>query len=189
MRRTLAAVGLIAVLAAGCGGGDDDASSGSAERNQADVTFAQGMVPHHEQAVEMADMALQKAQDPRVKDLANRIKAAQGPEIAQMRGWLEDWGEPAGGGDMGGMDMGGGNMGGGNMGGMSDAEMKELEAASGVAFDRMFLEGMIRHHEQAVAMARDEVQNGQFRPAKELAQRIVDSQTAEIAEIRGLLGS
>lgn len=185
MRRTLAAVGLIAVLAAGCGGGDDDASSGSAERNQADVTFAQGMVPHHEQAVEMADMALQKAQDPRVKDLAGRIKAAQAPEIEQMRGWLEDWGESVDGGDMGGMDMGGG----GDMGGMSDAEMKELEAASGAAFDRMFLEGMIRHHEQAVAMGRDEVQNGQFPPAKELAQRIVDSQTAEIAEIRGLLGS
>lgn len=185
MRRTLAAFALIALVAAGCGGGDDDtASTGAAERNDADVTFAKGMVPHHEQAVEMSDMALEKAENPKVKELATKIKAAQGPEIDQMKGWLSDWGESAD--DMG--DMGG--MSGMDMNGMmSDGEMKALEAASGAAFDKLFLEGMIRHHEGAVTMAEEELAKGKFPEAKTLAQQILDAQNAEIAEMKTLLGT
>lgn len=182
MRRALAAIALVALVAAGCGSDDEDAASGGADHNQADVTFAQGMVPHHEQAVEMSDMALQKAESPKVKELATRIKAAQGPEIDQMKRWLEAWGESVHGGhDMGNMDMGGGML--------SDADMKNLGAASGAAFDKLFLEGMIRHHEGAVKMSDDELRNGKFPEAKELAQRIKDTQNAEIAEMKAMLGT
>ena len=182
MRRALAAIALVALVAAGCGSDDEDAASGGGDHNQADVTFAQGMVPHHEQAVEMSDMALQKAESPKVKELATRIKAAQGPEIDQMKRWLEAWGESVHGGhDMGNMDMGGGML--------SDADMKNLGAASGAAFDKLFLEGMIRHHEGAVKMSDDELRNGKFPEAKELAQRIKDTQNAEIAEMKAMLGT
>ncbi len=69
---------------------------------------------------------------------------------------------------------------------MSDAEMRQLEQARGTAFDRMFLQGMIRHHEGAVMMAQEEQQKGQFPEAKDLARRIADSQQAEIAEMKAL---
>jgi len=184
MRRTLAALALFTLVAAGCGSDDKDTSTTAAEHNDADVAFAKDMVPHHEQAVEMSDMALQKAENVKVKELATRIKAAQGPEIKQMKGWLKDWGESAD--DMGdhsgmpGMDMNGM---------MTDAEMKELGAASGAAFDKLFLEGMIRHHEGAVTMSQDELAKGKFPEAKTLAQQIIDSQNAEIAEMKALLGT
>ena len=185
MRRTLAVVtlvGLVALVTAGCGSDDDNAESGAAGHNQADVTFAQGMVPHHEQAIEMSDLALQKAGSAKVKDLATRIKAAQGPEIDQMKRWLEDWGASTDGGhDMAHMGMGAGML--------SDADMKDLGAASGAAFDKLFLEGMIRHHEGAVKMADDELQDGRSPAAKQLAQRIKDTQNAEIAEMKSMLGA
>jgi uncharacterized protein (DUF305 family) len=67
----------------------------AAAHNQSDVTFAQQMIPHHRQAIEMSDMILAKPDiDPRVVDLAKQIKAAQGPEIEQMQGWLSQWGAP-----------------------------------------------------------------------------------------------
>jgi uncharacterized protein (DUF305 family) len=163
------------VAAGACGGGED--------HNDADVAFAQGMIPHHEQAITMSDLALAKANAAEVKALAGRIKSAQEPEIAEMEGWLEDWGEPVrseGGGHAGhaGMDVGGV---------LTEAEMQRLEASSGPEFDRLFLEGMIRHHEGAITMARDEQTDGKFADAKELAARIITSQEAEIAEMRTLL--
>ena len=184
-RRRMAMRGLVVgavVLVAACGG--------NADHNEADVTFAQGMIPHHDQAIAMSDLAPARATRPEVRALAERIKAAQGPEIARMEGWLEDWGEPLtaegdGGDDHAGMDMGGGMSGGGGM--LSDAEMQQLEASTGADFDRLFLEGMIRHHEGAVSMARDEQANGKFEGAKELARSIIRSQEAEIAEMRALL--
>ena len=106
----VAAVPLAAVLfLAGCAdnggsmpgmdhGGSSSAPSESAEAdfNMADSMFAMMMIPHHEQAVEMSDMLLAKQDiDPRVMSLAREIKAAQGPEITQMQGWLEAWGLPA----------------------------------------------------------------------------------------------
>ncbi len=160
--------------------------------NAQDVSFAQDMIPHHEQAVEMSDMALAQSTSPKVTDLATRIKAAQGPEIQMMKGWLSTWGEPvkASSGGMAGMDHGGGggamdmDMG---MGMMSDAKMTELRAATGAEFDKLFLTGMVEHHEGAVAMARTELDKGKYEPAKELAQAIIDSQEKEITEMQGLL--
>lgn len=156
--------------------------------NDADITFANGMVPHHQQAVEMSDMLLAKSDaNAKVRDLAEQIKAAQAPEIAQMSGWLKGWGveptpmEP-------GMDHSG--HGGADMGGMmSDADMKKLEAASGTDASRLYLEGMTKHHEGAVDMAKAEVSDGENPEAIELAKKIITTQQGEIATMKDLLAT
>ena len=183
-----------AVVLAGCSGGDEgssadssagaDSSASAAVHNDADVVFVQGMLPHHEGALAMAQLADGRASDPRVIDLADRIEAAQGPEIETMTGWLEAWGEPLPEEDMGGMDHGSGGM---DMEGMSEEDMTALDSASGAEFDRMFLEMMIPHHQGAVDMAETEIAEGSNPDAVEMAREIVESQTAEIAEMQTLL--
>jgi uncharacterized protein (DUF305 family) len=210
-----------ALVLAGCGGastpsahsghGATATASGSSAtaaarqggRNAQDVTFAQGMIPHHRQAVAMADLAVSRAGSQDVKDLAARIRKAQDPEIATMSGWLKAWGETVPGAsasampsmsDMPGMDHSGESMpgmdhSGGSMPGMmSDADMRRLEKLSGAAFDTAFLQMMIRHHEGAVAMARTEQAKGAYGPARSMAKSIVATQSAEITEMRKLLG-
>ncbi|HWJ65109.1 MAG TPA: DUF305 domain-containing protein [Nocardioides sp.] len=187
MRTTLTAVVLTASLAtlAGCGTGDDDTAAG---HNDADVTFAQQMIPHHEQAIEMAEIAETRAQSQEVKDLAADIEAAQGPEIETMTGWLEDWDEEVPAGGMSGMDHGG--MSSDDMAGMmSEEDMAALEDASGAEFDRMFLTMMIEHHEGAIEMARTEQSDGEFDDAIELAEAIEAAQTTEIETMQELLAS
>ena len=153
----------------------------------ADVTFAQQMIPHHRQAVEMARMAPTRAKDPRVKDLATKIEAAQGPEIQTMTGWLQSWGKPVPE-DMTGMTgMNHGEM---NMPGMMSAtDMAKMGKASGADFDTMFLTGMIAHHRGAVEMARAEQSAGQNPDAVALARKIQADQTAEIRQMQRLLKS
>ncbi|MEV3922745.1 DUF305 domain-containing protein [Actinomadura coerulea] len=175
------------------------ASPGGAQagpHNGQDVMFAQMMIPHHRQAIEMAGLAATRASSAEVKTLAADIKKAQGPEIQQLTAWLKGWGSPVpspGTTGMGGMHHGGtGGTGGmdgmdGMDGMMSEKDMKELEAAKGAAFDKAFLTMMIEHHEGAVAMAKAEQSSGQFPPAKQMAATIVSSQTAEIAKMRSLL--
>ena len=172
---------LVPLVLSACGSDDDPAvsppsSTADADRNQADVEFAQGMIPHHEQAIEMSDLALAQAVAPEVKDLAQRIKDAQTPEIETMRGWLENWGEELASGAH-------------STGMMSEQEMGDLEAATGAEFDRMFLTMMKAHHETAIEMAQTELDEGQNVDAKELAQAIIDAQQAEIEEIDGLLAA
>jgi uncharacterized protein (DUF305 family) len=178
--RILAGVlGVGALVLAACGGS-------SKAYNDADIQFSQGMIPHHEQAVEMADVALATAESSQVKDLATRIKAAQDPEILQMTGWLNDWDKPlTASSDMGDMDHGSG--GGPSMGLMTAAEMAELEAATGAEFDAMFLDMMIRHHQGAIDMATQEQSKGKFADARNAADSIVTSQQAEIDEMKALL--
>lgn len=186
-RIVLGFVALIALsgLFAACGDDGDGADSeepteapADADFNDADVAFAQGMIPHHRQAVEMAELADTRAESPEVIDLAGRIEGAQEPEIQQMQGWLEEWGQDEGSSDMeqGSMD-----------GMMSDDEMTSLEDAAGAEFDEMFLTMMIQHHEGAVEMAETELDEGQDPEARELAQTITDAQQAEIGEMQGLL--
>lgn len=160
-------------------------ASAAAAFADADVTFAQQMIPHHQQAVAMAAMADTRATDPDVKKLAAQIKAAQGPEITVLTGWLNSWGKPAPQASMGGhgMDMGGGAM----PGMMSDADMAKLMAASGKAFDTEFLRLMIAHHQGAITMAQDEVTNGKNPDAVKLAQQIATSQQAEIDTMKSIL--
>jgi uncharacterized protein (DUF305 family) len=161
---------------------DDNSAGQTAEFNDADVAFAQGMIPHHEGALMMAEAAADRASDPRVVDLAERIEAGQEPEIDLMTGWLEEWGQPLEEqtGHMGGMDHGSEDM--GDMG----MDMEDMPAA-GPDFDRMWLEAMIEHHEGAVEMAQAEVDDGRNAEAIDLARLIGETQTQEIEEMRQLL--
>ncbi|OFE17190.1 hypothetical protein BA895_17155 [Humibacillus sp. DSM 29435] len=163
-------------------GASTDTASG--EQNAADVAFAAGMVPHHQQAVTMSQMAQKQATSPKVKALAADIQAAQGPEIQTMTGWLTAWGQPAP--TSGGHDMS--QMGGAGMGGMmTDEQMQQLSAASGTAFDRMWLQLMIAHHQGAVEMSNVELSGGKNADAKKLAQEIIDAQKREITVMQQLL--
>jgi uncharacterized protein (DUF305 family) len=159
----------------------------AADRNPADVTFATGMIPHHGQAIIMADMAVKQASNSQVKRLGVEIKAAQGPEITTLSGWLKAWGAPVPSASMSaGHDMGGHE---GMTGMMSAAELQQLEGASGAAFDKLWLEMMITHHQGAIEMAKTELATGQNQPAKALAQSIITSQAKEIATMQALLSS
>ena len=154
--------------------------------NDADVMFAQMMIPHHEQAIEMSDVILGKeGVDPEVTDLATQIKAAQDPEIAQLNIWLDEWGAPQPDESMG-MDHG--DMGDESMDGMmSEEDMQALDGAEGAEAGRLFLEQMIVHHEGAVEMAQTEVEDGSNKAAIEMASTIVTSQSSEIQTMEDLL--
>jgi uncharacterized protein (DUF305 family) len=196
------ALSLVAALTlAGCGGStasSSGSSSSSSEFNDADVTFAQSMIPHHQQAVQMSEIARMHASTTQVKQLADNIEAAQGPEIDTMTGWLKAWGEDVPSdsdsdmGGMGGMDGSDHSMGGepgGVPGMMSDADMKALDAATGAEFDRMFLTMMIDHHAGAIAMAKTEQADGTNPDAIALAKKIQAAQAAEIAQMKDMLKS
>lgn len=177
------------------------AASSDGTHNDADVTFAQGMIPHHQQAIEMSDMLLGKQGiDPEVISLANEIKNAQGPEIEKMQGWLKEWGvssSPAPtptssampGHNMPGHQMPSGDMGDmpGGHGMMSEADMAALQNAQGAEASRLFLRQMIEHHKGAIMMAQEEIEIGQFPAAVEMARAIVSSQQAEIDTMQELL--
>lgn len=155
------------------------AASAAAKFNSADVMFAQMMVVHHMQAIEMADMVLaKKGVDPKVTDLAKKIKQAQTPEIDQMNGFLASYGKPK---------VTSPTMSSMSMGGMSAADMEELKKASGATASKLFLTQMTKHHSSAVSMAQTEVENGKDPAAVALAKRIVEDQTAEIAVMKKLL--
>ena len=155
------------------------------EFNDADVMFAQMMIPHHAQAIEMSDMVLSKeGVDPQVLELAQEVKDAQGPEIERMTGWLQGWGEDVPDismGSMGGMDMGGGMM--------SEEDMQALSDADGPTASRLFLEQMVQHHTGAIEMAQAQLSDGQNPEALELAQTIVDTQQAEIDQMQEILAT
>jgi uncharacterized protein (DUF305 family) len=233
-----AALGASITLVAGCGGTGSEAGSGSKSsgptagttatagstsatastsgaHNDADVAFATGMIPHHRQAIEMAEMAEARARSSQVRTLAARIKAAQGPEITTMSGWLTAWGQPVPTGSGMSSDMSSGMSSGmssdmssatsskdhsghsrsgttgasreGMAGMMSEQDMQMMRRMSGTAFDRAFLTGMVAHHRGAVEMAETELRDGANAEAKRLAQSIIDSQNAEIDEMRHLL--
>jgi len=160
-------------------------SSMSDSHNQADLAFATGMIPHHGQAIDMADMAVKKATNSQVKQLGIQIKAAQDPEISTMSGWLKEWDAPVPSASMPGMDMGGTSM----NGMMSADEMKQLDAATGTAFDKLWVQMMIKHHQGAIAMAKTELASGQYPQAKALAQSISNSQAKEVTTMQSLLSA
>lgn len=154
--------------------------AGTSDHNQADVTFATMMVPHHQQAIEMSDTLLAKqGVDARVTELAQKIKTAQQPEIDTMNGWLKTWGQES---DVGGMDMGGDGM-------MSQQDMDALKNASGADASTLFLTQMIQHHQGAITMATSETEQGEATDAVALAKKIAAAQTAEIATMKQLLAS
>ena len=162
----------------------------NADYNATDVGFAQGMIPHHAQAIEMADMALQKSTNEPVLKLARAIKGAQDPEIQQMSKWLSNRGQKVPDTSMS-MDHGDHSMDGmGSMmtsGMMTEADMKKLNESTGSAFDRLWLQLMIQHHEGAITMAKEELAKGKNPEMQTLAQAIISGQQKEIDEMNGLL--
>lgn len=196
--RLTTAVGaaMVAIVLAACGsesgtsgsGGSppEDATSAdaTAAHNEADTEFAQMMIVHHEGAIEMADLVVERAATAQVRELGERIRAAQAPEIERMTTWLESWGEPlASDADHDGMDHGGMDM-----GGMDQQQaMTALDNADDADVDRLFLELMIEHHRGAVVMAEAQIADGQNADAIALAHDIIAAQEAEIAEMAQLL--
>ncbi|MFI2564121.1 DUF305 domain-containing protein [Paenarthrobacter sp. NPDC018779] len=153
--------------------------SAASDHNTADVMFAQMMIPHHTQAIEMSDVILKKQDIPTsVTGLATRIKAAQAPEIDTMNGWLKDWNQS--------MQMPSGH----SMDGMMSADdMTKLEAAQGTEAAKLFLTQMITHHEGAITMAKTELTNGKNAAAVQLSKDIISAQESEIKEMQQLLST
>lgn len=199
--RALSAAGAVLALAlAGCSG-DHDATAGSpmhqgsmhptsgtatsadpsADHDQADVMFSMMMVPHHEQALEMAELVPSRSDDPALRDLAQRIEQEQQPEIDRMRGWLDSWGA--------GSASGMGSMGHSMTGMMSDGDMAELASLKGAAFDRRWLTMMVEHHEGAIEMAQDVLRSGRHAGTRELAGAVIETQQREIDEMTAMLAS
>ena len=202
-RRLAAVVGAVAVagLIAACGSdegsdghsahGDHGHSSAAAptsvapQVNSADVEFAQMMIPHHQQAVEMAALVPDRTENLWLRDFAEQVTAAQQPEIDQMTSALESWGQPVDAGQGGdGHDAHAGH----DMEGMMTPEqMTALEGMTGQQFDEEWIRMMIAHHEGAVTMAKTELDQGENPQMKELAQNIIDTQEEEIIELRAQL--
>ena len=188
------ALALTATLAA-CGSDDPssadtspatEAPGGSAatvELNAADIEFAQGMIAHHEQAIEMAEIALDPniGASPEVIDLATRIKGAQDPEVELMTSWLTAAGEPVAMDASEGHDMS-------SMDGMMTAEqMDAMSAMTGTEFDQVWLEMMIAHHEGAITQSETVKANGSNADVLALADQIITAQQGEITEMQALL--
>jgi uncharacterized protein (DUF305 family) len=146
--------------------------------SEADVEFVTAMVPHHAQALEMAELAPDRAADARVRTMADRIAAGQGPEIAAMQAWLADHGLPEADTDPG-HDH--------EMRGMVTGEqMTQLLAADGAQFDRLFLTRMIAHHEGALEMA-NRLGQGTHPLVMEMAKDVSATQSVEIARMQEVL--
>ncbi len=163
---------------------------GAQPHNQADVTFAQQMIPHHQQAIQMSDVILAKQEiDPRVVDTANQIKVAQGPENEQMQGWLTQWGQRTP--HSGSTTPSGSSMPSGPKmpGMMSDQEMTALQNSEGVEASKLFLTMMIHHHQGAITMAQTEQKSGQNAPALALAKSIITNQQQQIDTLQNILAS
>ena len=149
------------------------------EFNDADATFVTTLIPHHEQAVEMSEEILAKDDiDDQVVALAEQIKDAYESDVELMEGWLEDWGIDD---DAAEVDDDEAD------GMMSEDDLEALEAAEGSEAERLYLEGMIEHHEAAIELAEDELGEGINPDVLELAQATIDTQTAELAKMKDLV--
>jgi uncharacterized protein (DUF305 family) len=182
MSRGIAQLGRLAglliaavIVVTGCssGSGEDPAANGGstsrpADVNDSDTAFAQAMLAHHQKAVEMATLAAERSQDPRVRELAGRIEATGQADSATLTAWLSEWGAapaapaPAG------------------------AATADLSALSGQAFDQAFVEQMIEHRTGAITAAETEVADGQDPGAREMAAAIASGYPNEVIEMAQL---
>ena len=174
-----------AIFLGACGNDDPTVQgAGSADEaagfNEADVTFLQDMVPHHEQAIEMAEMVEGRTERPQLVEMAGNVISSQTAEIEEIDALLEEAGEDDGN-DRGGMDMGGMDM------GMSQKDMDALMKAEGEGFDKMFSEMMIEHHGAAIEMAKEVLDAGENPAVADMAQGIIDEQQKEIDDLKSWL--
>lgn len=186
---TVVAMGCISLAA--CSGGDradsdssiSDNANSDATWNDADVKFVQGMIPHHEQAVEMSDMMVGRTVSNATAVLAEQIRAAQTAEVSLMQGFIAEWGVE--------LDPHAGHSGDHSMGEgmMSDEQLDELSSTDGVDFERMWLTLMLEHHKGAIVMASAVMADGAEPRVRALAEAIITAQQAEIAQIEALLAS
>jgi len=176
-------VGLFLLM--GCSESSSENSSNTAKFSNADRMFAEMMIPHHEQAIEMSELALINSESPEIVALARKIKAAQAPEIEEMKLWIDSEESE---GHMGHGSESEDHSGHGMMGMLDEGQMSELERATGEEFDRLFLKGMIVHHEGAIDMAEMVVDSANAEAAA-LGRAIIDSQKAEIGEMKTLLAA
>jgi uncharacterized protein (DUF305 family) len=175
----LMCIALGAVVMTACGDDGGATMSSTGQFNAADVTFTQNMVPHHEQAIAMAGLALDAnaGASAKTKDIATRIKQAQDPEITMMRSMMQSWGTSGMMDGMAGHDV---------AGMMSAAEMTALARLTGSQFDRSWAEMMIKHHQGAIEMANTVKKSGKSNELRILADQIIATQTAEIGELQTL---
>ena len=166
MRRLLVALALLLFLF-GC-----SSQSATSDFSSADINFAEMMIPHHEQAILMSELALANSEDSEVRELAQTILDAQSPEIEQMKSWPGVNPSLHSGHMMDGM--------------LSDSEIEALRQAMGKSFDLLFLEGMIKHHEGAIVMAEDVV-DSENPEVSDLAKAIISAQKSEIALMRTMI--
>lgn len=184
----LAGAALVSASVVGCtvniGVPPSEGSSSESEMSSfsdSDIMFAQMMIPHHQQAVDMSEMALSNSSNPEILALAEKIKNEQAAEIKQMQSWI-DTTESS---DHMGHSME--DMGMDSMGGMlSEEQLAELQKTTGNAFDVLFLTAMIEHHEGALQMVKM-ISQSQNAEAKQLADSITVTQTAEIEQMSEML--
>jgi uncharacterized protein (DUF305 family) len=182
LRRILLALAAAFLLAA-CNQGGDDQEQGTAPAeaapNDADVTFTQNMIPHHQQAIEMAKLVDSHTDRPELRKLADSIVSSQSQEITQMQNWLCSWGKPAtppeGHGGHGDTEM---------PGMMSMSDMRGLMESTGTEFDLAFVEMMAVHHQGAIDMANTELKDGSLPEVTRLAEQIIDTQQDEIDQLQ-----
>ena len=181
MRRTVLAVLLIALatgVAAGCGGDDEDGGGSGASTTE--EAFLKGMIPHHESAVEMAEIAVDRGEHAEVKELARAIIDAQTSEISQMEKIYdrltgeEILPDPAAHEDLG-LSQ--------DEAGMHEGGAAMLERAR--KFDKAFIDEMIPHHQGAIRQARIVLEDADDAELRELATAIVDAQSREIEQMNG----
>ena len=157
-----------ALLLSGCAA----STQSNSEYSSDDIAFAEMMIPHHEQAIEMSEIAFLNTSNPDVLQLAQEIKVAQSPEIDLMMSWTGVKASTHAGHMMDGM--------------LSQNELSELREAKDKEFDRLFLQGMIKHHEGAIEMAQD-VAASKNKDVADLSASIISAQESEISKMKELL--
>ncbi|OXM43516.1 DUF305 domain-containing protein [Amycolatopsis alba] len=207
MRKSLTSALVVAVfVVSGCTGGEgpaapsqsapvivpgkpgEQAGTGSPgpvnrdQPNDADVEYMTMMIPHHEQAKVMTDLVPGKTANEQIRAIAGRISVAQDGEVTMMKTWLADRGKPVPG--EGHAGHGGGHEHALMPGMATEAQLADLRAASGVAFEKMFLDLMIAHHTGALTMAETQLGKGVEVKAQEMAQEVITGQSAEIERMK-----
>jgi uncharacterized protein (DUF305 family) len=187
----LSAAAVVATMAlSACGSSGNQAATSSSStsaaqaHNSADITFAQNMMPCHQQAIRMSEIVLTKqGLDPRVAQVANQIKAAEGADIQGMQSWLSQWQQPttpSSAAEMPAMK--------GMTGMASPEQMTALQNAVGADASKQFLTMMIQNHQHAVMLAQSEIGSGQYPPAVAMAHSIATSEQQEVNTMQGILG-